>query len=323
MSSTDTKDRTKALLLRFDEAIKANQPQKAAEALREASHLDSNSPEVKERWTKLHRLDSGGDVLVSLRTYVGSQKDEDGQNALRELKAKQLSANDAVQAVELLWRVSSAPKLLDSLTSTLMSRNVEARKFVATKLSESATETFELLFERGEESFNVLATIPLDDSLWKPEDSQATAQRDLFRLSVATLIEAGAEHLERVMRCISRLLTIAPDNVKSLIDEDVVDAILSSLDSRLSASLRHQAMMATSKLLEVTQQRGEELFSQFIMDRAEKQTNDDMIIAFSAAAAVFPVIPAVAARLFLTDGFVQQLVPNLERNSEDGAAGKR
>ena len=125
------------------------------------------------------------------------------------------------------------------------------------------------------------------------------------------------------MRCIARLLTAAPDTVSSIVDAEVLDAILSSLDIRLAAPLRAQAMLATSKLLEATKEEGEKQFSQFIMGRASKQTNDDLIIVFSAAAAVFPVIPAVAARLFLTDGLVQQLVPNLERNSEDGAAGKR
>ena len=323
MSSSSTDDRIHDLLDKADEAIKNKQLQKAAEVLREASHLDPNNAQVKERWTTLHKLDAGGDVLELLKTYLGSQGAEDGQKALQALKTKPLSANDAVQAIELLLRIRSSPDLLDSLTGTLLLRNVEARKFVATKLSENATELFELLFERGEDSFLALASIPGETSIWQSQNDQETAQRDIFRLCVATLIEAGADHLERVMRCISRLLTVAPDNVGDIIDEDVLDAILSSLDIRLAAPLRHQAMLATSKLLEATKQRGEELFSQFIMGRASKQTNDDLIVVFSAAAAVFPVIPAVAARLFLTDGFVQQLVPNLERNSEDGAAGKR
>ena len=323
MSSIDTKDRIDALLTKVDEAIKSNELQKAAETLREASHLDSDNVEVKQRWTTLQKKEAGSDALESLKTYLGSQKAEDGQKALEALKTKKLSPSDAVEATELVLRITSSPQLLDPLTGTLLSRNVDACKVIASKLTENATQIFELLYERGEDSFDALATIPVDSPLWQSTEKQSSAQKDVFRLCVATLIEAGADHFERVMRCTARLLTVAPDTVADIVDDEVLDAILSCLDIRLAAPLRSQAMLATSKWLEATKQSGEELFSEFIMGRASKQTIDDLIVVFSAAAAVFPVIPAVAARLFLTDGFVQQLVPNLERNSEDGAAGKR
>lgn len=323
MSSGATSDHTNALLAKADEAIKANELQRASEALREASHLDSGNEQVKQRWAALQKLDAGGNALGLLRNYLGSQDAEAGSKALEAVKAKQLPKGDAVQAAELLLRVNISQKCLDAITGTLLSRNVEARKLVATRLSVEPTEIFQLLFERGEQSFSALAMLPVENVLWSTTDRQAAAQQDVFRLCVATLIEAGAEHIERAMRAIARLFNFAPDLLAPLVDADVTDAILSSLDIRLPQALRSQAMLATSKLLEATKDRGEELFSGFITGRAAKQTNEDLIIAFSAAAAAFPVIPTVAGRLFLIDGFVQQLVPNLERNWDDGAAGQR
>ncbi|KAK5165422.1 SWI5-dependent HO expression protein 4 [Saxophila tyrrhenica] len=323
MSADGTSDRIDTLLATADAAIKADELQKAAEALREASHLDSENAKVKERWAALQKLDAGSDVFELLRNYITTQNEEGGQKALKLLKAKQLPSKDALQAVELLLDITKSLPLLDGLTGSLLSRNVEARKFVTSRFADNATETFELFFERGEESFNALATIPLDNAVWASTDQQTTAQKDLFRLCVATLIEAGADHLERIMRCIARLLSLVPAVVADIVDDEVLDSILSCLDLRMSASLRSQAILATSKVLEATKERGEELFSNFITERAAKQTNNDLIIAFSAAAAVFPIIPAVTAKLFLIDGFVQQLVPNLERNWEEGAAGKR
>ena len=323
MSSTETQERIAGLLAKADGAIKNDERVKAAEALREASHLDSSNEDVKERWAKLQKADYGINILESLQLYLGSNDAKDGEKALATLKSRQLPAKDATEAIELLLSATTKPDLLDSLTGTLISRHVEARKVVAVRFSDNATEAFEKLFARGEESFKALAILPLEDPLWKSKDTQVTAQRDFFRLSVAKLIAAGAEHLERVMQPIARLLSTAPDAMSDIVDEDVMDAILSSLDIRVETPLRSQAMLATSKLLEATKERGEQLFSDFIMSRASKQTNDDLIIAFSAAAAAFPVIPVVASRLFLTDGFVQQLVPNLERNWEDGAAGRR
>ena len=323
MSSKETKERTASLLAKVDEAIKNDQRVKAAEALREASHLEPGNAEVKARWARLQKADDGSNIIDLLRDYLSTGEAKTGETALNILKSKQLPTSDTIEATNLLLNVSRPHDLLDSLTSTLLLRNVEARKVIAARFSANATEAFDLLFDRGEESFKPLAAITLENGLWKAKDFQATAQRDFFRLSIAKLIAAGAEHLERVMQPIARLLSAVPDNIAGIVDEDVMDAILASTDIRLEAPLRSQAMLATSKLLEATKETGEQLFSDFIMSRASRQTNDDLIMAFSAAAAVFPVIPAVASKLFLTDGFVQQLVPNLERNWEDGASGGR
>jgi hypothetical protein len=323
MSSTEAKERIASLLAKVDEAVKNDERVKAAEALREASHLEPDNAKVKARWATLQQADDGANIIELLRDYLSTGEAKTGEKALDILKSKQLPTKDGVEATDLLLNVTRNPDILDSLTAALLARNIEARKVVAARFSANATEAFELLFDRGAESFKILATVPLENGLWKSKDSQATAQRDFFRLSIAKLIDAGAEHLERVMQPIARLLSAVPDTIASIIDEDVMDAILSSTDIRLEAPLRSQATLATSKLLEATKDRGEQLFSDFIRSRAAKQTNDDLILAFSAAAAVFPVIPAVASKLFLTDGFVQQLVPNLERNWEDGASGGR
>lgn len=323
MSSTAQSDHIEALLCRADDFTKKNELQKAADTLGEASQLDASNARVKEKVTALQKLSEGENALDLLREYLTSHADEIGGQALKAFKQKQLSQTEAGKAVDLLLQSTSPTELADSILGTILTRNVPARKIVAAKLSDNATQTFELIFDKGEQSFGSLASMPLERALWTEEDVQATAQKDIFRLCVAKLIDAGADHLERVLKCSARLLSFVPETVAPLVDEDVIDAILSSLDLRLKQSIRSQAMLATSKMLEATKDRGEELFSKFITGRAEKQTIDDLIIAFSAAAAVFPVIPAVAARLFLIDGFVQQLVPNLDRNFEEGAAGKR
>lgn len=323
MSSKAQDDHLNSLLSRADEAIKKNELQKAADTLREASHLDADNAQVKERVTALQKLSEGENALDLLQKYLATGETSVGEQALQAFKQKQLSQPDAEKAIELLLQSASSTDLEDALLGIIVTRNISGRKVIASKLSQNATETFEHLFDKGEQSFTSLASIPLEKSLWSADDVQKTAQQDLFRLSVAKLIDAGAEHLERVLKCCARLLSYVPEAVAPLVDDDVIDAILASLDLRLEQSTRSQAMLATSKMLEATKDKGEEMFSRFITARAEKQTIDDLIVAFSAAAAVFPVIPAVASKLFLTDGFVQQLVPNLDRNFEQGAAGRR
>lgn len=324
MSSTTSTDRISELLTKADEFIEAQDLAKAAQALKEAARLDGDNVKVKEKWATFKKLEDGiGDVLDLLRIYIGSQAAEDGEKVLQVIRSKALAEDQAIEAIDLVLNARSKPRLLDSIATTLLARNTSARKGTATKLAENATKTFERFFQLGDESFNAFAAVPLEALLWLSKEQQTTAQKDVFRLCVATLIEPGAENLERVMTGITRLVAMAPDTIAPEIDAEDVDAILSSLDVRLPASLRSQATLAISKVLEATKERGEEMFSTFINQRAKKQTNDDLVIVFSGAAAVFPLIPVCAAKLFLTDGFVQQLVPNLERNFEEGQAGNR
>ncbi|KAK5121845.1 hypothetical protein LTR85_004720 [Meristemomyces frigidus] len=324
MSQTPDNDKLATLLAQVDEATESKQLAKAADILREASQLRPDNVDVKKRWLALQSQEgTNGDALRALQQYVTSGKEEDGRKALQALEHQRLSPDEANAAYALLLGADRKLGLVDELTGRLIGRHAEVRKRVATELTANATEVFERMFHTGDETFKAFAGVPFDDALWSSKDARIAAQQDVFRLCIATLMEAGVERPERLMRTIARQLAIQPESVASLIDEDVFDVILSDLDIRLDSSLRSQAMLSASKLLEVSGEAGEKFFEQFVTERVAKQTNDDLIVAFSAAAAIFPILPAVAAKLFMTDGFVQQLVPNLERNSDAAAAGKR
>ncbi|CAK3990080.1 related to actin cytoskeleton organization (Cro1) [Lecanosticta acicola] len=323
MSSKELQDRIAQLLANATEVARHGNLQPAYEALKEASHLDAENAQVKDAVVALQAREQTGDARNLVKVYLDEGAEEDGQRALLALRQKQLPQTDALEVLHLLLNTTSDRDLLDALTGALLYKSIHARKDVAKRFDQPITGLFTQLFDLGEESFKAFASIPLDDAAWVSEDSRRKAQIDLFRLCLAKLIDCDVALPARLMQVIARQLAIAPDNVKDLVDFDVFRVILDQLDIRLEPKLRNQAMLATSKILESTGEKGEQLFGQFLVSEVAKQTNDDMISAFSAAAAVFPMIPAVAAQLFMTDGFVQQLVPNLERNSEAAAHGQR
>lgn len=323
MSHASSDEKVAALLQQHDDAVKSGSLQQASAILKEASHLDPDNDQIKRRWLTLSNAESSTTLFAPLSTFIANGNEIDGQKALQALKQKQLSPEDAARAYDLLVRPASKPKLLDEATGVLLSRHVEARKLVVAKLSSDPTDVYGELYEQGDETFRAATAITFDAPFWLSKDAQNAAQKDVFRLCVATLMGAGIDRPDRAMRAIARQLAVQPANVADLLDEDVFDVILCDLDIRLDSALRSQAMLSTSKMLEATGARGEALFEAFVTGRVAKQANDDLVIAFSAAASVFPVLPAVATKLFMTDGFVQQLVPNLERNSEDARSGKR
>ncbi|KAF2767157.1 ARM repeat-containing protein [Teratosphaeria nubilosa] len=327
MSKSSIDERLTELLELADEAKKAGDLSKVGSILKEATQLSPQNEEVRKRWLAVQETGSDGpDALEAVRTYLKTGGEENGRKALQILDqsgSKSWSPHAAAQLLDLLLDGGNELESLDQLTVTFLSRQVEARKYLATKLASHATEVFGRLLKVGDRTFNFVGTVILDDALWDSEEVQRKMQRDVFQLCVATLMEAGVERPAAVMKAIARQLTARPEIIADLIDRDVFDVILEDLDIRSGSYLRSQAVLSTSKLLEVTKEKGEQLFVDFVTRRVKKQMNDDLIVAFSATAAVFPILPAVAARLFMTEGFVQQLVPNLERNSEAAAEGKR
>ncbi|KAH9827983.1 putative actin cytoskeleton organization protein (Cro1) [Teratosphaeria destructans] len=327
MSESTNDERLTELLKLADEANNAGDLSRVGSILKEAMQLSPQNEDVRKRWLAMQGSGSEGtEALEAVRTYVRTGADDEGRRALQLLDqsgSKSMSPHAAAELLDLLLDGSNALEMQDQLTVTLLSRQIEARRYLATKLASNATQVFGKLLKVGDRTFSLVGTAMLDDALWESKDVQRKMQRDVFQLCVATLMEAGVERPAAVMKAIARQLTARPETIADLIDGDVFDVILEDLDIRSESHLRSQAVLSISKLLEVTKEKGEQLFVDFVIGRVKRQTNDDLIIAFSAAASVFPILPGVAARLFMTEGFVQQLVPNLERNSEAAAEGKR
>lgn len=92
-----------------------------------------------------------------------------------------------------------------------------------------------------------------------------------------------------------------------LIDVDSVETLLGYLDMRQSEMVRGHATLTTSAYLKASDKQGVDYLSDFFRSRVEKGTYDDFLVAFSVAAAIFPVVPDVMANLFLSEGFVVSL----------------
>lgn len=323
MAAQAAADRVSSLIATANENILNGEYGKASEILREASHIDPSNAQVKEAWKLLQSKSITRDAVESIRNYIGSQQEEFGKKALQDIKESQLGPHESSEAVNLLLHSDPGLPLSDQLLATLLIGQKEVRKRLAGDIISNATDVYNRIYDKGDATFNAFASLTSDETLWASKAVQVEAQRDIFRLSIASLIAAGIESPERAMKAIARQVALAPENVSDLLDEDAFDVLLSAMDIRQEQNLRSQSMLAMAKVLETKGEEGAELFSRYIATRVAKGTNDELINAFSAASAVFPMVPAVVSKLFMTDGFVQELVPNLEKNSEAAAAGKR
>lgn len=195
----------------------------------------------------------------------------------------------------------------------LVQQSSDVRQYFASELRISSTEFFDNIYERGDGAANCLRVIVLEGPLWKREEDRVRVEEDLFQLLLAKLMESGHDLDGRALKGIALLLVADPKRLHPFVDTEGFDAILGCLDIRLPTDVRTQATLAGSKYLEFSEDTGRGYFTDFVTSHVGKQKNEDLILAFSAAASLFPIVPAITTPLFLTAGFLQSVVPLLDR----------
>ncbi|KAJ3564125.1 hypothetical protein NPX13_g7952 [Xylaria arbuscula] len=104
-------------------------------------------------------------------------------------------------------------------------------------------------------------------------------------------------------------------SIIDVLDDVCVDTLLSYLDMRQSKYVRDHAMLATSAYFAAADARakGAPALKKFFFDRVKRGAYDDYIVAFCAAAAIFPIAPQPIIDMFLTPGFLPSLGPLMRR----------
>ena len=247
--------------------------------------------------------------------------------------------NNATSGKEALWFLSSsnaahvAPDVMarcfdrvvdakdsdaavrDDLVASLLHHSVAVRTHLAKKLQASISIVFQQIFQIGDAAANGITIVSLDAAAWTSETDRLSAEQDVFLLFLAKFLESGHDNDGRALKGISRHLAVDAERLHVFIDEESFDAILYCLDYRVPRDVRGQATIATAKYLEASKQVGEEQLTKFITTRTAKHSSEDLVKAFSVAAAVFPIVTSVISALFLMEGFLASLVPMLDRKS--------
>jgi len=292
--------------------------QEGTRALREAVSLAPDNEDVRATFAKLN-LDDSSHGLVKLCKQFTKDKDvAAGKEAQLYLESRgaQVKASVAEECLSLLiWTDQISDKeFKHSLVASFLLYSIAARMFLAKRLQDSITVTFDKVFHIGDGAANGMAATVIDTEAWPDDVTRIECENGVFQLFMAKLMESGHDYDGRAMKGISRLLAVDAERLESLLDEYSFDAILTALDIRWPVEVRSQATLVTAKYLDVAKEKGEEYLTRFITTRVNRHAHHDLVIAFSAAAATFPLVPSVAATLFLTEGFLPSLVSLLEKD---------
>ena len=292
--------------------------------MREAASLAPDDPKVREAVNQIQQED-GQLGLRQLCAKFAHEKDEGaGRDAIRYLnRSAEVSSEVARDCVGILLDdcTEADRAIRDEVLTGLLRESKAAKAALARRLLGSGggsdtTAAFDLTYNIGDGAANGIVAVILDRSAWSTEAARETYEKDVFRLLLVKLLEARSDQNGRAMRAIARLLAADAPVLHKLMDEPTVDTILSALDYRNAVEIKSQATLAIAKYLEASESKGQAALTKYVTSRVAQQKNSDLILAFSAAAAVFPVVPAMASTLFLVEGFVSSLIALLEKKAK-------
>jgi len=244
-----------------------------------------------------------------------------GENALRLLKdpSSNFQTITATECIELLLaRAKSIPLPIGGkVLGEILRASGGGREHLADSVGENTKEMFETLAEIGGEAIDGLVVTLLDPAAWESEARRKRSIKDCFKLFLETLNTESGEIGLWPIRSIARLLATHTTELRSFIGQASLERVLSMLDIRSSDDLRSHATLATARFVETDESTAGSMLGKFISSRLAADSDDDLRIAFSAAAAIFPLVPKVVAGLLLTEGFMEELVPSLQGRPSD------
>ncbi|CAG8331512.1 unnamed protein product [Penicillium salamii] len=302
------------------ELVDAGHREAASRNLREALSIAPDNAQVKAAFLKVQQEDQDGHQLLDLCRRYTQNEENAGKEAAAYLRTDGLKSPEGVALESLKLLLAQRPQSLsptqDEIISGLVRQNASVRQYFSTQLQTSVTAFFDEIYDRGDGAAVCLDTVVLDPTVWTSEETRSHCESELFQLFIAKLMESGHDLDGRSLKGITRLLAVHADELQHLIDDEGLEVILSSLDYRLPLEVRSQATLATAKFLEVAKEDGEKKFQTLVMSIIGKGRVDDLIVAFSALAAIFPVAPSAAANLFLSEEFLAHLTPLANREAK-------
>ncbi|KAF2418732.1 CRO1 protein [Tothia fuscella] len=300
-------ERLQNLLTQAKDLVKSGNLNQAADKLKEASSISPGNADVKAAFDELRDEEQGKSLVSHCQKWLSTLSDDDGEIVLDYLHQHQVEGSIVEEAMRVVLSYDGDLDMADQITGELL-KTKGARRTLAITLVKNPTTAFSNIYQRGDDSVNGMTDLLLDVTSWTTQDERIAAERDVFQLALAQTMEAGEDNPGRAMKCLSRLLGADATNLKGIIDADGFDIILSYLDIRLPRVLRSQATLATAKLFVLSAEEAQTLIAQYVVKRVKKPTADGLILAFSAAAAVFPMAPQAASNLFLSEGFLISMI---------------
>ncbi len=165
--------------------------------------------------------------------------------------------------------------------------------------------------EQAAQLLDALITAAKEDDTPKPPKTETveTSEEDAKSLAPTTKDTASTEKEDETVASLRKLTKLFAEDaalvrkgeatVTKVVGDDAFDAIVRLLDMRQPESIRAHAIACASSFFSAAGDGAKDMLACFLWDRRNHGGSDDYVIAFSAAAALFPVVPEFTEEAFL------------------------
>ncbi|TGZ83865.1 hypothetical protein EX30DRAFT_357590 [Ascodesmis nigricans] len=308
--------------------FEANRNDDAARTLREALSLAPGNPVVLKALRHLQQDAATPQVLKLVHRLATRGDIAAGTEALHILQdpSVSLQTSTAIEIIELiLTRLKAVPlSRAGQVVAAVLKISRGTKEHIASIMTENgAKDLLEKFGKLGEDASDQIVNVLLDSTAWKKAEGQPKCLREAFRLMM-TCFAASKDDKQKslgetavIARSAARLLAGRPDELYSFVNQSGLQEMLLLLDINSAMDIRSHATLAVAKFIEVTPETADSMVGKFMTAWIGKGEDTHLRQAFSAAAALFPVATEFMAKLFMTDGFVEGLVPLLQARSAD------
>ncbi|KAI5846896.1 myosin-binding striated muscle assembly central-domain-containing protein [Tricharina praecox] len=302
------------------EHFQANRREDAVRLLREALSLSPQNPIVLSTFAVLQEDANTPPTSKLIHKCVINSDEPAGHEALRLLRdpnAASLRNDTTVECLELLMSTPTAP-LAGKLLGELLRVSRGAREHVALKLCGGIEDVMKVFDTLGEEAIDGVVAVLLDGSAWEKDSStHSNCLRECFKWLLSRLAGTTSDRRLCVARSVARLLASKAEELHPFVSQSGLEQLLNLLDATSPPELRSHATLGVAKFADAAGDVGQSMIGKFVAFRLAADEDEDLRLAYSVAAAIFPLVPQFAATLFLTEGFVEGIVPSLQARPED------
>ena len=313
MSEEAKKKRVAELVQKARTARRQDANQEAADAVKEALSINPDDEEAQKLFEGLS-LAAGKpvDVLKLCEEFYDGRLSETSFRG--QLDSSSIDIEGTRETIEFAF--ARKGQRGDTMVECLLSKPNGKRAFIPLFLNEP-TRTFKALWDLGEYSLGaVINKVLLQPGGWSKAADRDKAEKDMLYSLLSKMLQAGIENPELAMLSIARLLAYDVAKLQSFIDSDAYMVFFDALNVEHSTAMRAQATLTLAKLHEVNPDHWEKELVTYVDSMAKSPLTDNVIRACSAVGSLFPVAPPICARMFLKEGFVQQLM-HLVNNTEN------
>jgi protein unc-45 len=201
--------------------------------------------------------------------------------------------------------------------SAIMNKSRTGRYYIMERINDEQSQGMRFTDASDRSYIDGLVSALTDKTL--PRDIrklQSKRQYLMFEKLLDALRITDSRRDRLTLAAITRLLAANPEELRHVVSSQGFQKILELLDIRLSDEMRSQATITTASFMEAEQQRAEVILNEFVRTQVSRGGDSSLIVAFSAASAIFPITPSVASALFLSKKFPELLVPLVKKKGE-------